>query len=227
MKQSHRQTLTQALTLQLVKKMNVWDRRERKKKKKQHSTSSKPGKGEGGGFWEVWWVITFSFLPALPHLASHRGAWIPPRQTAPSCFQWFPLKFWQVSHTERYCQSCSCLQGLSPTWALFVCRWRMLHFETWGDNKTYSVKKNKQQHEPLHLWRHFHCGQFISFFYDLLFLVQCQNLYSCFILFKENKMLDCTSQKNWRWPFKKDSWLELLVLCLEVNLCRWTEGTLP
>lgn len=72
MKQSHRQTLTWAMTRQPVKKMNVWDRRAKKthqKKKKQHSTSSKPGRGREGDFGKYGESSLFLFCRLFPHTA--------------------------------------------------------------------------------------------------------------------------------------------------------------
>lgn len=158
MKQSHRQTLTQALTPQLVKKMNVWDWREKKKQKNSIPFPVNQEGGGRGGFWEVWWVITFSFLPTLPPFG------IAPRSLNTSTADW-PIMLWMTPllSFDKCLVLCASGRGLQlsarlSTNARALCRRRrMPRFETRGDNEAYSarkknVKKNKwykQELEPV------------------------------------------------------------------------------
>lgn len=126
-----------------------------KKQKKLHSSSRKPGKGEGGGFWEVWWVITFSFLPALPHFW-HCNAELEylhgrlPRHA----FNGPLLSLDKLLTLNVNCQSHSCLHGCHHHKLSLL----ILHFETGGDNKSRltawtkkkkKIRRNVQWLEPL------------------------------------------------------------------------------
>lgn len=106
------------MTPELVKKMNAWDWGEK-------NSFPFPVNQEGGGRGILGSLVShhFLFYRRSPLLASHRGAWIPPRQIALSCFQWALLSF----------DKCLTLNAAAAASAA-VSRW-ILYSETWGDNK--------------------------------------------------------------------------------------------